>query len=194
MKNMRKIGVVAVMAGFAVTAGLTALLSTGQHWRAYTVQGGSMQPGYDQGDLIITSQVAARDIQPGQVIVFVADWASEKYEHRVVHRVSAVGEIDGLPVAFTRGDANLVADPGPVDLTGEVRAVRMRVPAGGLWLEWMAGPFVIAVLATIAAGFAGASLSGGMQLAGATFRQLRRTALRQPADHVPPVTDLRIHY
>ena len=68
-------------------------------WRAYTVQGGSMEPHYGTGDLIVTSTVDPESVQAGQIIVFTADWASEKYEHRVVHRIAAIGTVDGSPVA-----------------------------------------------------------------------------------------------
>ena len=119
--------------------------------------------------------------RPGQIIVFVADWASDRYAHRVVHRVAAVGEIDGQSIAYTRGDANEIADPQPVDLSGDVRVVRFSIAAGGVWAQLLAGPFVAAVLTTLAAGVLGALLSVSLPSVIARLRRLRRALQRRPA-------------
>ena len=120
-----------------MTATFSAVVRFGSDWRAYTVQGGSMEPHYQQGDLILTSRSGSTNVEPDEIIVFKADWASKQYEQRVVHRVAAVAEIDGKPVAFTRGDANSIADPIPVDLTGDVRIVRYTVGSGGVWVQFL---------------------------------------------------------
>ena len=191
LKSHGKIGAVLIAAVVATVAGLIVALSIGPDWRAYTVQGGSMQPVYDPNDLIITSATDAKNVRPGQIIVFVADWASEKYEHRVVHRVAAVGEIDGQPIAYTRGDANLIADPRPVDLQGDVRVVRFSLAAGGMWAQLLAGPFMAAVLATLGAGIMGAALSTSLPVVRASTRQFRRAFQTSPVAHVP---DTRFPY
>ncbi len=171
MSKTGKISIAAIVALVAATASFLAVLAFGTNLRAYTVQGGSMEPAYQAGDLIITTTSGAERVQPGEIIVFIADWASAKYENRVVHRVSAVGTIQGLPVAYTRGDANNVADPRPVDLTGDVRVVMFSIPAGGTWLEMPIGPFAIAVLATLGAGIAGLILLTGLPAIGRGQRQ-----------------------
>lgn len=150
--------------GIAATIGVYSSLSIGTGWRAYTVHGGSMEPHYAQGDLIITSSVNAANIEPGQIIVFTADWASEKYEQRVVHRVAAVGTIDGLPIAYTRGDANSIADPQPVDLTGDnVSMVRFSLSNGSFWLELLTAPYALAgILAATGIAVAGLAISRGL--------------------------------
>lgn len=180
-----------VTAAITAIAGLIVVLSFSPNLRAYTVQGGSMQPVYNQGDLILTSSASADSVRPGQIIVFVADWASEKYDHRVVHRVAAVGDIDGLPIAYTRGDANLIADPQPVDLRGDVRVVRLRIPAGGVLVDLLAGPFLAAGLATLSAGLLGAIFSIGLPTIGSNLRQLWRTPRTRP---VAQATDPRFPY
>lgn len=177
----------------AAAAGFMVALNFGPGWRAYTVQGGSMQPQYEQGDLIVTSSARSTEVTPGDIIVFVADWASEKYEHRVVHRVAAVGEINGLPVAYTRGDANLIADPQPVDLTSNVRMVRYTISSGGFWTELLAGPFVIAVMATLGAGMIGAGASTGFPAISASIRQIRRVPRRSIAQ-TDTLPDFRYHF
>ena len=192
MSTTGKFSVTLITAGVAATAGFFAILSTGADWRAYTVQGGSMEPQYEQGDLIVTTTTGAEKVQPGEIIVFKADWASNKYEQRVVHRVAAVGTIQGLPIAYTRGDANDIADPRPVDLTGDVRVVKFSIPAGGHWLQVLVGPFIVAVLATLAAGMASAALFSGVP---AFSGGLRSTGMfgRRRAEEAVPERDLRTH-
>lgn len=192
MSTTAKISVTVITAGIAATAGFLAVLSTGADWRAYTVQGGSMEPQYEQGDLIITSTAGAEDVQPGEIIVFKADWASNKYDQRVVHRVAAVGTIQGLPIAYTRGDANAIADPRPVDLTGDVRVVKFSIPAGGLWLRLLLGPVIVAVLATLAAGMTAAAFFSGVPVFSDGLRHMRMPR-RRPVEETVPLTDLRDH-
>lgn len=148
--NIGKITTVLVVAGIALAIGVISSLSIGTGWRVYTVHGGSMEPRYQQGDLIFTSSAKASHIDPGEIIVFTADWASEKYEQRVVHRVAATGSIDGVPVAYTRGDANSVADPQPVDLTADdVSLVRFSIPNGAFWLQVMTAPYMLAFVLSL---------------------------------------------
>ena len=183
-------GAISILA-IATAIGLL-FLTLGPSWTAYTVQGHSMEPEFQPGDLIITSREKAAAVQTGEIIVFVADWASDKYDHRVVHRVVATGKIDGQHIAYTRGDANSLVDPQPVNLDQGIRVVRYRLHSGGLLARIIAGPFMLATVATLAAGMLGAALSTGAPIVVSALRQLRRT--RGP-DAVPTrATDLRIPY
>lgn len=165
MQKYRKFATVVVVASIAAAIGIVASLSIGTGWRAYTVHGGSMQPHYSQGDLIITSSVSPRNIESGEIIVFTADWASEKFERRVVHRVAAVGTIDGLPVAYTRGDANSIADPQPVNLTADhVTVVRFSVSNGAFWLGLLTAPYTLAIFfASVGMGVVALAMSKGLR-------------------------------
>lgn len=178
------------MTGFLGAAAFIAVFTLNADWRAYTVQGGSMEPHYQQGDVIVTSAARADAVQPGQIIVFTADWASEKYEQRVVHRVAAVGTINDIPIAYTRGDANAIADPRPVDLRNDVRVVRFSLPADGIWLALIAGPLTVAIAATFAAGLTGAAISTSVPPIVSAIRGSKGTQIGQP-EELLPLADLR---
>ncbi len=182
MSRAAKIAGYVMAAIVAIAIGVTASLSLGTGWRAYTVYGGSMEPHYAEGDLIVTSSSSVADVEPGQIIVFTADWASAKYEQRVVHRVAAVGNVDGVPFAYTRGDANSVDDPQPVNLrTDDVSVVRFSVQNGAFWLDMLTAPYALALI------FAGLGIAG-TAAALATGRSplgLRNSGWLRTAQHAP---------
>ena len=162
MNSPRKVIAVAIAVIAGLTAGLLLSLSLGPGWRAYTIEGGSMEPALSDGDLIITTMKTAEDVKPGQTAVFVADWASKKTGQRVAHRVAAVGQIGDRIVAYTQGDANLIADPAPIDITSGAQVMSFHVPGGGKWADIFAFPFMTAVLSTFGTGLIGATLSAGL--------------------------------
>ena len=183
-------GIISMLA--IATAIVMLFLTLGPAWTAYTVQGHSMEPEFQPGDLIITTRTNGNAVETGQIIVFVADWASDKYDHRVVHRVVATGSIDGRQIAYTRGDANSLVDPQPVDLGDGIGVVRYRVHSGGILARIVAGPFMIATIATLAAGLLGASLSTGVPILLSGLRQLKRA--RRSAAVTTRAADLRFPY
>lgn len=148
-------------------------LSLGPGWRVFTIEGESMEPAYRRGDLIFTAIKPAGEIEPGQTIVFHADWASDRHGGRVAHRVAAVGHFNDGVYAYTQGDANLIADPDPVDVTDGVRVVTAYIPAGGKWVRVVGAPFIIAVLGTLGAGVLGAGMSSAIPAARLWVRRLR---------------------
>jgi signal peptidase len=166
-----------VTAAIAVFAMLIVSNAVIPGWHAYTVQGGSMQPEYRQGDLIITTITDAASVQPGQIIVFNAGWASDEYGQRVVHRVVATGSFDGEPVAFTKGDANSVDDPEPVLLSGSVNLVRLTIPSAGA----TTGPVVAFVLLLLGIAAIAALGLRGLPLFAVALGQLRSTLPGQAA-------------
>ncbi len=94
-------------------------------------RGDSMRPLFRPGDRIRFIPCRAEEVRPGDVIIFVLSWQTE----RVVHRVISAGP-DGIR---TRGDANPHADSWIVwqaDLVGRAVEVERRgklMPvAGGL--------------------------------------------------------------
>ncbi len=168
----------------AAVIGIVAGFSIGTGWRAYTVHGGSMEPHYQQGDLIVTSALDARSAEPGQIIVFTADWASERYNQRVVHRIIAVGSADGVPFAYTRGDANTIDDPQPVDLTASsVRVVRFSVSNGAFWLAQLTAPYALAgFVALLGLAATTVLMKTGLPLPG--LRRARQLTPAAPERHV----------
>jgi signal peptidase I len=86
------------------------------------VEGGSMQPALDAGDVIVYRRYGAAP-RAGELVVF---------EHRgglVVHRVAAVMRDGRLR---TRGDANSSLDGEPVDADSVRGTVALVVPSGRL--------------------------------------------------------------
>lgn len=173
MHNSRKIAVAVTALVAGVAAGFMLALSLGPGWKVFTIEGDSMQPAFQPGDLIFTAVKPADEIEPGQTIVFQADWASGQYGGRVAHRVAAVGEFRDGVYAYTQGDANLIADPDPVDVTNGIRVVTAYIPSGGKWAHQVGTPFIIATLGTLAAGLVGASLSSLTPAIRSSVRRMR---------------------
>lgn len=100
--------------------------------RALVVTSGSMAPEFGAGDLLIVRTTRAGSvgsISPGAVITFRAAGTRGRL---VTHRVQRV-ETDaaGLPVFFTKGDANAAADATPVRASDVVGTVSAAVPRAG---------------------------------------------------------------
>lgn len=148
---------VAMVAAAAGTTLLLFVLTVSPQWGVFTVDGSSMAPAYERGDLIITKRAAASTLTAGDSIVFLPPWTAAAGQP-VVHRLVAISAVRDKALAFTRGDANLVADPVPLDVTAGADVVRLHVAGLGKWLNLFAGPLAVALAATIGvalAGFAG---------------------------------------
>ncbi|MFE7407580.1 signal peptidase I [Isoptericola sp. NPDC057559] len=88
----------------------------------YGVATGSMRPGLDVGTLVVVRPVDADEITTGQVVTYQLRSGDPTV---VTHRVVGLGTTaSGERTLVTRGDANEVADPRPV------QAVQVR---GVLW-------------------------------------------------------------
>jgi signal peptidase I len=106
--------IIRLVATAAVTAVLLAPLALGLLGaRLLVVDGGSMSPTYEVGDVLLVSAPRGNDLVVGEPVVIGHD------ENRYVHRVV---EVDG-DLARLRGDANNTTDPGWVsqsDVAGVV--------------------------------------------------------------------------
>jgi signal peptidase len=118
------------LGSWVVVALLTATLvwfNTGVFGiRPTIVSGVSMEPALVVGDLVITRDVAADDVQVGDVIRFRL---GESY---VLHRVIEVQEERGMLQFVTQGDANNVAD-SPVVASQVEGVVVLTIP----YLGWV---------------------------------------------------------
>lgn len=179
MNSPRKIAVAATALVAGAAAGFMLALSLGPGWRVFTIEGQSMEPAYHRGDLIFTAVKPADEVEPGQTIVFHADWANGKHGGRVAHRVAAVGQFNDGVYVYTQGDANLIADPEAVDITNGARVVTAYVPSGGKWAHLVGAPFMFATLGTLAAGFMGATLSTAIPAARLGLRRMRASSSRR---------------
>src|SRR3712207_2401069 len=136
-------GLVRRMAGFIARWSLRALVATavlgflglaiGPHvlgYRTMTMLTGSMAPGIDPGDVVVSTPIDVDEVEVGMVISYHIPID----DHRVVtHRVVDVQHAaDGTVTVQTKGDANDAPDPWTAVLTGDT-AYQMRtvIPGAG---------------------------------------------------------------
>ena len=123
-------------------------LVTGTDVPLAIVEGYSMWPTYDNGDVLLIVGVEPLDLKVGDVIVY------RKYDGTlVVHRVIDKSYIDGKWVFRTKGDNNPHPDPYPVwedQVVGRV-AGRLIPKVGILFKALMPYKYAIICLLIIAA-------------------------------------------
>lgn len=114
------------LAGYQVASG---------QWNATPVLSGSMRPGLQPGDVVVTQRVPVSDLQVRDVIVFHPPDAPDRL---TVHRIVELERKGGTTSVTTWGDANSVVDPGVSSLGGATayKAVRI-VPLLGYPAMWL---------------------------------------------------------
>jgi signal peptidase len=105
-------------------------------WHATPVLSGSMRPGLQPGDVVVTQRVPISDLRVRDVIVF---YPPNETTRQTVHRIVKLTVKGGTTSITTWGDANLVRDPMISSLRGTTayRMVRV-VPLAGypaIWLQ-----------------------------------------------------------
>ena len=116
--------------------GFAALQVRSGDWHATPVLSGSMRPGLQPGDVVVTQRVPISDLQVRDVIVFYPPIETTR---QTVHRIVRLTVKGGTTSITTWGDANLVRDPMVSSLKGTTayRMVRV-VPLAGypaIWLQ-----------------------------------------------------------
>jgi signal peptidase I len=138
-----------VVRGIVAVAIVTfAGLAIGPHvfgYRTLTMLTGSMSPGINPGDVVITTPIDVSEVTKGMVITYhipVED------HHLITHRVISVQHApDGTVTVQTKGDANAAADYWKATLGGDTAyRVRAVVPALGRVLEALRTPVVSQLL------------------------------------------------
>ncbi len=94
------------------------------------VVGSSMSPTYEPGHLLVTRNVAAEEIEMGDVIRYRLG------ETFVLHRVIDIWEGRPRRVFITRGDGNSVEDPLPVEQEQLAGEVVLAFPRAGWVFIW----------------------------------------------------------
>lgn len=79
-------------------------------FRLFTVATGSMEPKYKVGDILISKQIDANEIQVGDDIVYKGKEGSFK-DKVVTHQVVSIREENGEKKITTKGIANTEEDP-----------------------------------------------------------------------------------
>jgi signal peptidase len=130
-----------VFAGYQVKTG---------RFHATPVLSGSMRPGLQPGDVVVTQRVPISDLRVRDVVVF---YPPNETERQTVHRIVNLTVKNGTTAITTWGDANLVRDPAVSSLKGTTayRMVRV-VPLVGypaIWLQNAGRGMLIIVLGVI---------------------------------------------
>lgn len=106
-------------------------------WHATPVLSGSMRPGFQPGDVVVTHRVPVSDLRVRDVIVF---HPPNDAQGQTVHRIVKLKVKHGTTLVTTRGDANTVDDPAVTALkdASAYRVVRV-VPLVGYPAVWLSG-------------------------------------------------------
>ena len=157
MKKLAHIcGAALAVALFSTCIGLLAVRTLGMG--TFVVTGSSMEPAIGKGALVIVEPVAPTAVSRGDIITF------EHYGQMTTHRVIAIdGSNAASPIFTTKGDANTVADPEPVNFPGQVGIYRASVPLLGYAIVYAQAYWRLAVTALAALAFI---LSGAMLVFG----------------------------
>jgi signal peptidase len=119
-------------------------IAVGPHlfdYRTSTMLTGSMSPGIDPGDMVVTAPRPTADLQVGDVI----SYQIPVEDHRVeTHRVATVKHLaDGTTAITTKGDANENVDPWTAIIsTDTVYEVQTVVPKVGTAIRVLRTPVV----------------------------------------------------
>ena len=115
------------IAGYQVTTG---------QWHATPVLSGSMRPGLQPGDVVVTQRVPVSELRVRDVVVF---YPPNQTAHQTVHRIVKLTVMGETTSITTWGDNNLVPDASVSSLKGNTayRVVRV-IPLVGypaIWLQ-----------------------------------------------------------
>lgn len=131
-----------VFSGLLLVLAVCALTMCGYqtasgHWHATPVLSGSMRPGLQPGDVVVTQRVPISDLHVRDVIVF---HPPNEPQRQTVHRIVKLRVRNGTTSVTTRGDANTINDPTVTALGGTTayRVVRV-VPLVGYPAVWLSG-------------------------------------------------------
>lgn len=119
-------------------------IAVGPHlfdYRTSTMLTGSMAPGINPGDMVVTAPRATADLEVGDVI----SYQIPVEDHRVeTHRVTTVKHLaDGTTAITTKGDANDNVDPWTAIIsTDTVYEVQTVVPKVGTAIRVLRAPVV----------------------------------------------------
>lgn len=95
-----------IITAFTIAIGIPLLLSGVTGFNLWQGEGISMEPTFYEGDFVVTRNVSASDLQPGDVVLF------QEGEKHVMHRIVSIeAGAAGETTFITQGDNNQVADP-----------------------------------------------------------------------------------
>lgn len=122
-----------LLAIFMLQSRLTGTEPSIAGYRFFYILSGSMEPAVKMGSLVVVQPLEAEDVRQGDVITYRSENGGSLTTHRVDHLTSG-GE--GL-LFYTRGDANTIPDPQPVQPRQLVGRVALTVPYLGYLLGYI---------------------------------------------------------
>lgn len=97
------------------------------------VNGHSMRQAVPDHSIVVTRPVSGDSLRTGDVVVFSARWLDGTAgATSVVHRLSLITSAQAGSVGYTTGDANVVTDPLPVNLSMNQALVIGVIPLAGI--------------------------------------------------------------
>lgn len=126
-------------------------ISNNPLFSAYVIVTESMVPTINVNDGIIVKRVDNKDIGVGDIITFTS--SDDRYSgltitHRVVNKERVA---DGKYLYITKGDNNIVVDPGTINLENIYGKVLFKIPKIGYVQKFVSSPlgFVLSIVIPI---------------------------------------------
>jgi len=135
-----------LLSNLATLACLVAFLglAVGPHvfgYRTATMLTGSMSPGIDPGDMVVTAPKPTSDLKIGDVISYQIPVEDHRVETHRVTRITT--RADGLIQIQTKGDANEGVDPWTAVLSSDtVFEVKTVIPKAGSVIRVLSAPVI----------------------------------------------------
>ncbi|HEX9088928.1 MAG TPA: signal peptidase I [Arthrobacter sp.] len=137
----------AVTALLLLCASTFLFLAVGPHLLPYqtsTMLTGSMSPGINPGDVVVSASVPISDLHVGDVITYQIPVADHRVE---THRIIEINTDGAAVTVRTQGDANNAADPWTAVMQGESAYRQIgTVPSLGQAIRALRDPIVSKVL------------------------------------------------
>lgn len=142
--SLRGVGRVLSTVVLVIAAGAFVLLALGPHvlgYRTVTMLTGSMAPGINPGDVVVTVPKRAVDVAVGDVITYQIPVEDHRVEtHRVI---KVTHDVAGRLAIVTKGDANNGADPWVATINGPtVWQAKLVIPHVGWAIRLLRSPAV----------------------------------------------------
>lgn len=132
------------VSGLLVAASLVAVFGLMQGTKYLSVQSGSMVPAFSKGDLVVVTDVPARQLAVGDVITFINP---ENKKQTITHRLQSFETRGGQPTGrvVTKGDANLAADRS-IPTNAIIGKVSFAIPYLGFAFDFVRQPIGLLLL------------------------------------------------
>ncbi len=134
---------VVLWAGFILARSLwTHQTPTVLGYRLYSVESGSMEPTLPVGSLIAIKSVPASSLNPGDIILY-----QKGNNLPVTHRIDDIAANGDSLTFTTKGDANKVVDPNPVEARHVQGRVTVVIPYAAGIMGFFKTPYGLAGIA-----------------------------------------------